>query len=247
MANNIDYSKISTTTSNNIKTVFDDGRFNIALFHGTSTAFLPSILQNGLGGVDIITDLRALELFEKLVHLIEEHLPDYGEGYINQMKLILQQKNGTKWRHGGAFITPSMDRAVKYAVNSYGSELLSMIHGIHEDVTKYIPGTEGIIDEYEEIKQLFAAEHRPLLVVADDVELENIQSEDGNEASQSLHNFFMLLGDDVSSENIRWAGQQANFKLVKPKVIDMDCCFEIVFHHRDKLHPKYELRELTKI
>jgi hypothetical protein len=186
-------------------------------------------------------------LFEKLVHLIEDNLPDYGENYIEQMKLILQQKNGTKWRHGGAFITPSMDRAVKYAVNPYGSELLSLIHGMHEDVIKYIPGTENIIDEYQEIKLLFATEHRPVLIVVDDVELENIQSEDGSEAFQSLHDFFMLLGDDVSSGNINRAGQQANFKLVKPKVIDMDCCFEIVFHQRDKLHPKYELRELAKI
>lgn len=242
----MDNVEISNVMNSKMRSIIDNDRFNIPLFHATSTAFLPSILEHGLGRIDIAVDYRALELFELLVDLVETHLPDYGAYYIEQMKLILRQEQGTQWRHGGAFLTPSMSRAVKYAVNSHGSELLSIIHGVYEDVIKYVPGTEGIIDEFKDIKQIFALEHRPLLLVVDDVEMKNIRGEDGNEGCHTLNRFFSLLGDgSYSSEAIDDAGQQTNFQLVEPKEITTDSCFEIIFLRRDKLNPKYELKELA--
>jgi len=241
----MDCSETSDANQDKMHLIIENGRFNIPLFHATSTAFLPSILEFGLGGVDITVNYRALELFETLLHLIEIHLPDYGESCVAQMKLILQQKKGTQWRHGGAFLTPSIDRAVKYAVNPYGSELLSIIHGMNEDVIKYIPGTDGIIDEFEEIKQIFAVEHRPLLLVVDDVEIKNIQGEDGNEAWKSLQQLYKLMsGSNFSSDSRNILGQQTNFQVVEPIEIQIDSCFEIIYHKRDKLSPKYELQEL---
>jgi len=242
----MNYSEISDVMQAKMNSIIDNGRFKIALYHATSTAFLPSILEHGLGGVNIIKNYRALELFEILINLIEKHLPDYGESYIGRMKVILRQEKGTQWRHGGAFLTPSMDRAVKYAVNSFGSELLGLIHGFHADVIKYIPNTECILEDFKEIKQIFAIEHRPLLLVVDDVEIKNIQGEDGNDAEYSLLKLFAIMGNsDFSIESINKAGQQTNFQLVEPKEIQIESCFEIIFQSRDKMFPIYELQDLN--
>ncbi|BBA70621.1 hypothetical protein [Geobacter sulfurreducens] len=231
---------------NNFNLLFDSGRFKFPLYHATSSAFIPSILEHGLGGLDIVEEYRVLELLEKLAMLIEAHLPDYGEEYIEQLKLISRQETGNNWRHGGAFLTPSIDRAVKYAVNEFGSELLSILSGIHADVVKYIPGTSTIIDDYPGIKRLLSANHRPVLIVVDDVEGKSLQAEDGNDIIRNMIKLIFSFGDNSHdsasiSEHMDDVGQQINFQLTEPKHIDISSCFEIVYQRRDKISPRYEL------
>ena len=53
-----------------------DGKLTIPLFHGTTTIFLESIIENGLGGRNPIKDLNLFELANEVYTLSEKYLKD---------------------------------------------------------------------------------------------------------------------------------------------------------------------------
>ena len=56
--------------------ITNNGKLMIPLFHGTSTIFLESIIENGLGGRNPIKDLNLFELANEVYTLSEKYLKD---------------------------------------------------------------------------------------------------------------------------------------------------------------------------
>lgn len=105
---------------------------NTPLFHGTSTLFLDSIRENGLGALNPVEQYGALEFLNALYSIckieLSEDLQWQIEGFLLQS--IIDQKiskGGFNWRHGNAYVSPECSRAVNHALhNEYGLEALTM-------------------------------------------------------------------------------------------------------------------------
>lgn len=48
----------------------------VTLYHGTSSIFLPSILENGLGGINAVKEWGILELAREIFPYVEENFKD---------------------------------------------------------------------------------------------------------------------------------------------------------------------------
>lgn len=101
--------------------VNNKNQLTIDLFHGTSTLFLDSIVQNGLGGINPISQWNVLELSKEVLELSEEHLKE-NEIYVIKSfsfrKMTEQSNEGMfNFQHGQTYLSPSRDTASSYAIN----------------------------------------------------------------------------------------------------------------------------------
>ena len=116
---------MNQTTSNKVK-------INYPFFHGTSTLFLDSIRENGLGAINPVEQYGALEFLNALYPICKKELSEDPQWQIEGFLLesIIDQKiskGGFNWRHGNAYVSPEYFRAVTHALhNEYGSEALTM-------------------------------------------------------------------------------------------------------------------------
>lgn len=107
-----------------------NNKLQIPLYHHTSSFFLDSIVKYGLGGFNPVKEYGILEFFKsayEICNLIFKSDPVW----IEERKLVVepianQLTEGFNFRHGGTYLSPSKDTAVRYAKdNPYGSEILS--------------------------------------------------------------------------------------------------------------------------
>src|SRR3954454_24195382 len=108
-----------------------DGKFTISLYHGTNLLFYDSIKQHGLGGRNVIAELRVIELLRELIAICKRSLPPSDElnAEMCVADLIASQcvhAKGYNWRHGTAYLSATVDKGVRYAATSeFGSEALT--------------------------------------------------------------------------------------------------------------------------
>lgn len=113
-----------------------DGVLRLPLFHGTSSLWLESIGQNGLGGAwPPIHEAKAL--LGKILERIPPSDRDLGAE-----KMVLQEEGFTNWQHGQVYFSLAFDDAEHYArSNALGSELLSecLRHAEEFDLVEMLP------------------------------------------------------------------------------------------------------------
>lgn len=101
----------------------------IPLYHGTSTLFLNSIIESGLGGRDLISGWKVLEFAKLRYPFAEEHLSRRDDFRVKcqSFKWIVEQKSAAmNFQHADTYLSPARSTAVRYAANHrYGSELLT--------------------------------------------------------------------------------------------------------------------------
>lgn len=93
------------------------------LYHGTSTIFLASIFEAGLGGRNPVAEYRyrAVECLDRLMNIADavfHHSDDWGVERIGLDLMRRQTITGANinFRHGGAYVTPAERNAVGYAL-----------------------------------------------------------------------------------------------------------------------------------
>ena len=107
-------------------------KLTFPLFHGTSTLFLDSIRENGLGAINPVEQYWTLEFLNALYPICKKELSEdlqwQIEGFL--LESIIDQKiskGGFNWRHGNAYVSPGCSRVVNHALyNEYGSEAVTM-------------------------------------------------------------------------------------------------------------------------
>ena len=108
-----------------------DGLLTIPLHHGTSSLFLESIHQHGLGGVNPIERFAVRQFFTDILRLCDKALAgdQDWEAFRFVHELLrdqVTQGDNANFQHGDTYLTPSRASAVGYALtNRYGSELIS--------------------------------------------------------------------------------------------------------------------------
>lgn len=113
------------------------------LYHGTSSLFLDSITELGLGGQNICEKYRIIEIFTQVVDVFKKkHMnTDWWvmEGFICEKMIGSEVTNGGfNFRYGGVYLTPSLETAQRYSKsNKYGSELVSYFIRSYEELYKH--------------------------------------------------------------------------------------------------------------
>lgn len=129
----------------------------LKLYHGTNTVFIDYMEKYGLGGYDIVKASEAVELLSKLDKISEHRTKekymeaDWGTLRMSVAGILLQTPGDfINWQHGDVYLTPSLNRALRYAVsNSLGSEIFTYIYKVYTFLTKLeINEAEEIVNDY---------------------------------------------------------------------------------------------------
>ena len=113
-------------------TIVKNGKFSVPLYHGTTSIFVDSIKDNGLGSIDPLDKIGAKSLMEALFELAEKQgwSDDNWLKYRNLLAPLVNQVRNPiyNFQHGGVYLTYSQELAEKYAIeNPFGCEYLQYL------------------------------------------------------------------------------------------------------------------------
>lgn len=223
----------------------------VDLYHGTSTLFLDSILKNGLGGVNPVTDLKLLELSKEVYELSTQHLKETQLFQVSSysFKKMAEQSNSGKFnfQHGDTYLSPTKHTAARYAISKrYGSELLTytidFLKLLIELKIKYV--TVDLYKKYPKVFGLIESNPSPLLIQAKSIAVSSLSDEHGNSPFENLKNINELMSESSDLRDMML--QQTNFRLTSPVSASDLKLFLINVQNWSSLSPKYNLYEIKK-
>lgn len=188
------------------------------LFHGTSSVFMDSISQSGLGGENVIEKYKIKEMFSQVADAFNSKYKETDwwvcEGFICE-KMVRQEitNGGFNFRHGGVYLTPSFVTAKKYATsNKYGSELISYFIRGYEELFRLDPKlADHIFPINHPLRDLIALDAEPLVFEIIGMTKDDLVTEQG----ESIENQLELM-----SRTPKEIWQQLNFESTKPITLD---------------------------
>jgi hypothetical protein len=193
------------------------GQLEIPLYHGTSSFFIDSIKEHGLGGHrdQGLFDLSILALLVDCLSKPENKTEWWEDNsyIVGKMGRQAITAGNFNFRHGGTYLTPSKFTAANYASNKMGSELLTTLYDgfvALESINSKV--AEGIIPNGHKLREVFRHNHRSCLITATGVDAKSLKTEQGEDIYDQLKAMEDLKNklSDVPSEQL-W--QQYNFEI----------------------------------
>lgn len=192
----------------------------VTLYHGTSSIFLPSILKNGLGGINAVKEWGILELAREIFPYVEENFKDDYRFYTFK-KMVNQEilSNGQNFQHGDVYLSASQTVAVKYTADrELGSELLTRTLEFLQMLIDLDCKTV-ISDLYKKYKPLYnflRVHAAPLLVEIQNLDYEDLLNEDGSIVDLKTKEYIEKIALDYPERTYnRDEMLQLNFRLKK--------------------------------
>lgn len=191
------------------------------LYHGTSTIFLKSIAEHGLGGWDPIKEWRVLECLRRVIPVAVRHADrsEFIPGLLNNAQQMAGQVNSRmNFQHGAVYLSPAKKTAIRYACGKRkkGSELISRTIWLIEELVRLeiAEVNEGLYRDFPEIFDAMDTNVAPVLIKVNSVSEENLLSESGESPCINLERIRKYRHKFPGS----WEelGQQSNFRLTKP-------------------------------
>jgi uncharacterized pyridoxamine 5'-phosphate oxidase family protein len=175
---------------------------NFSLYHGTSSYFLNGILVHGLGGKNISNEWRISDFFEEVIFECKKVDDlDFQKHIINSHPILdrllgkSHNPNGFNYRYGSVYLAVDPKRATQYALREFGSELSRIALGWYSDLKKFNPDIAfNLLEKYPQIKDIYSAAHRPIVIEIKDIDLHEIATEGG------------LIGNDLENELNKFPG-----------------------------------------
>lgn len=224
---------------------------NFDLYHGTSTIFLNSIENYGLGGVNPVNEWKILELSKEVFILSEKYLKDsdlFNAKSKSYEMMIAQSSNGSfNFQHGDTYITPSKETAIRYAIsNTFGSELLSRTIEFLKKLLdlKIQYATKDLFRKFPKIFGLIEANPSPVLIKIKNVPPEILTNEHGEPPLENYNRISEILS--TYPEIADTALQQTNFRLNSPISKKNHGKFLIVVTKWDPFKPEYNLYSIDR-
>ena len=226
-----------------------ENKLTIDLYHGTSTLFLDSIIQNGLGAINPVNEWKLLELSKEVYALSEQYLKETKLFQVSSysFKRMTEQTNGGSFnfQHGDTYLSPSKQTAARYAINKrYGSEMLTYtIDFLKELLSLDIQYVKSdLFRKYPKIFGLIEANPSPLLIQVSNVSITSLLSEHGDDPQANLEEVKQMMNE--SEDFFDTALQQTNFRVVAPMPL-ADLRFWLINVQKwNPLSPQYNLYEL---
>jgi len=163
------------------------GNLRVPFYHGTSSLFIDSIWDAGLGGRNPVKVNRWAECFGDLFKLADQKFSDqsrWQEGRVKLLPIVEQGLSRDNLRfnfsHGETYISPSSVMARQYAFPA-GCEILDYIKGLSlhlhneghtADVHRIVP---------MDLQQTLIKTYRPVLVRISGLRFRDIDTENGDD------------------------------------------------------------------
>ena len=199
--------------------LLENGNLALPLFHGTSSIFIESIRQHGLGGVNPIQQYDVVPFMQRLFERCQRRLAGSREWEIkaNIIGAIAQQEvKGFNFRHGATYLTPARYVAARYACsNRLGSEAISEA----AECLLLLPDEDRTELRRHPVAQLFDARHEPIVIRVESVPVSYLRTEYGGDPREQLDEMVELARlapqlSDLHRSEVLW--QQENFELIEP-------------------------------
>lgn len=198
-------------------------KLSFPLYHATSSIFIESIKQFGLGGKNPVNDLRAIELLKELEVLADKELSQLEDwGYFKNVIERLTGQSSKLYQHNSAYLTPSLYQASNYSKNKYGSEFISetfrliiLLKREHINIPNYL------INEYKDLFNLEMTKPQPVVYALNNLTLDYLSStEDGSDDLKSyidqIENKIEEYGKEKYTSVYVCHVQGLNFRISKP-------------------------------
>ena len=159
----------------------------IPLWHGTSSWFLPGILEHGLGAVDVHAQLRSREFYRAVWELRLQLAPPeeqqkLQQGYGYHARAIIDDvtPGGLNYRYGSIYCFGMAGRAVSFAARGYGSEMIRFGAAWWEEIREIAPdAADVLLTEFPEMAACLAHDHQPVVIRLDSIELRHVRLDNG--------------------------------------------------------------------
>ncbi len=229
------------------KLIDSQNKLTIDLYHGTSTIFLESILRNGLGAINPISDWDILTFGKDVNALCEQFIIGYKNdkyGKAGLFKTMLNQSN-VRFQHGDVCLSPSRQTAVRYTVSQkYGSELLSTAMKYFEKLELEFPNSiEILYKKYRHILNFRNVKPSAILIQVKNLDIKHLLSETGDDPIINFKRIDEILEDENS--HFDSDTQQINFRLKEPIYKNNLKIWLINITKWDPIFPDYFLHELV--
>jgi hypothetical protein len=212
-------------------------------YHGTSSIFLNSIIEFGLGGINPNIKYKNLELLKYLSLECEKKIPnkieylvirDASLGMANQRPVEFKVPSGGKfignYEHKNIYISLTLERAIIYACdNKYGSEILEYCIKLFEflkddDLNFSLPTDLNLFN----IEKYINKEHKPILIEIDQINENELETEFGKNGAEYLAYLRKTLPTLNKMDFNRKLGY-SNFRLKKPIKVERMKIYEVDF------------------
>jgi len=199
-------------------------------YHGTSTIFLDSIRERGLGAVNPNIDLNNLKVLIYLKDKCEKYLigcNDYEKirattiAMAKQTYLPIVDSKGEvqimNYQHDGIYVSMSRLRSATYvATNKYGSEILARCIELFKQLIK-VNIDVVIPDEINQFNftQYIDVDAKPIIIEVKNVSDKDLLLENGGSAVEQLE--FIRNKLPTMREQFKFVFLQAcNFRILRP-------------------------------
>lgn len=231
-----------------LNSLHTNGVLNFPLYHGTSTIFLDSIIANGLGAVNPMSDWKVYELCKEVYALSETHLKSTKlfdvSGY--SFKRMAEQSNqgAFNFQHGDTYLSASINTAVSYAIDKeYGSELLTYtINFLKELLRLDLPKVKSdLFSKYGKVFGLIEAKPSPVLLQVTNLKADKLTDEHGNDPTRNFETIIQVK----ERPGLYPILQQANFRLTEPLDSSKIKFYLIDVSKWHNFNPEYNLYEIS--
>ena len=198
-------------------------------YHGTSSVYLDSIRETGLGAVNPNQRYRLLDLLSHLLHSFEAAFPDdistlqfrrFARAMANQSQfdeVFNGRTHVLNFRNNNTYVAFHPSRAMRYAaINRFGSEVLTNCVTLHE-----LLRSRGWQDEIPqdlntiELDSIQTQSSFPVFIEVDSIRPEMLLDEYGGSGVKKLRQIEKLRLA-ISEEDFFRESQLWNFELLRP-------------------------------
>ena len=200
----------------------DQYDFSIDVYHGTSTLFLKSILDFGLGGINVIEKWKVLDFANFIYSLCEKKISDTQlferSGF--SFKSMCEQKNeGMNFQHGDVYVSGNIDVAVRYTVpKRFGSELLSYALEFLSEMYYRDIDLKEVYDFNPHLFNLMKTIHSPLIVKIPNVHITDLSNDKGElmtDVLTKLNHGLKSKGINFTTQSIKKFAKTCQCRLLK--------------------------------
>ena len=181
------------------KLIDSNGNVKVPFYHGTSSLFIPSIQEAGLGGRNPVNDNKWVESFGDLFELARQKLGDTPEWpkYRKSLGPIVEQglsKDGNRhnYSHGETYISPNSSIAARYAMES-GCEILYYLRSLSNDLALRGYGSDVQRVLPMNLQNTLHQTYRPFLVRISGLRFRDIDTENGDDKTTVLRQYEEFL------------------------------------------------------